>query len=99
MAAVHIRPAAQADLLEIWTYIAEDSLAHADAFIDKLHKSIQLLRRRPGLGRRRDELFPGIRSLPVGNYVIFYREVAKGLEIVRVLHGARDFGSLFRPEE
>jgi toxin ParE1/3/4 len=38
---------------------------------------------------------PALRSLSVGNYLIFYRPLADGIEIVRVLHGARDIDSLF----
>jgi toxin ParE1/3/4 len=38
---------------------------------------------------------PGLRSFPVGNYVVFYRIVPEGIELVRVLHGARDLRRLF----
>jgi toxin ParE1/3/4 len=49
----------------------------------------------PQLGRRREELSPRLRSFPVGRYVIFYRPLENGIEIARVLHGARDFPPLF----
>jgi toxin ParE1/3/4 len=42
------------------------------------------------LGRARDELAPALRSLAYGRYVICYRVVASGAEIVRALHGVRD---------
>jgi toxin ParE1/3/4 len=90
-----ISPRASADLIEIWSYIADDSVANADAFIDRLYQSIQALARQPGLGRHREELAPGLHSIPFGRYIIFYRAVTGAIEIVRVLHGARDIESIF----
>jgi len=50
----------------------------------------------PQVGRRRSGFKdPEIRTLAVGNYVIFYRPTAEGVEIARVLHGARDLETLF----
>jgi toxin ParE1/3/4 len=92
---LRISPRASADLIEIWSYIADDSVANADAFVDKLYQTIQALARQPGSGRQREELAPGIQSFPVGRYIIFYRGVAGAIEIVRVLHGARDIESIF----
>jgi toxin ParE1/3/4 len=92
---IRISPRASSDLIEIWSYIADDSVTNADAFIDKLYETIQLLARQPGSGRHREELAPGIQSFPFGRYIIFYRAVTDAIEIVRVLHGARDIESLF----
>jgi len=49
----------------------------------------------PELGRQCEELSARVRSFPVGRYVIFYRPMENGIEIVRVLHGARDLPPLF----
>ena len=84
------KPLARADLLDIWNYVADDSPAKADRLLDSINKHCQTLARFPKMGRARGELGPSIRSFPVGNYVIFYREVSRGIEIIRVLHGARD---------
>jgi toxin ParE1/3/4 len=92
---LRISPRARSDLIEIWSYIADDSVKNADAFIDKLHETMQLLAGKPGSGRHREELAPGMQSFPFGRYVIFYRVVSEAVEIVRVLHGARDIGSIF----
>jgi toxin ParE1/3/4 len=92
---LRISPRANSDLIEIWSYIADDSAANADAFIDKLHRMIRSLADKPGSGRRREELAPGIQSFPFGRYVIFYRVIPTGIEIVRVLHGARDIENIF----
>jgi len=92
---LRISPRAAADLIEIWGYIADDSVANADAFIDRLYETLQALGRQPGSGRRREELAPGMQSFPYGRYVIFYRALTNAIEIVRVLHGARDIESIF----
>jgi len=92
---LRISPRVSSDLIEIWSYIADDSVANADAFIDKLYQAIQVLARQPGSGRHREELAPGIQSFPFGRYIIFYRVVAGAVEIVRVLHGARDIENIF----
>ena len=47
------------------------------------------------MGRPRGELAPRLRSFPVGPYVLFYRPTPNGIEVARVLHGARDIPSLF----
>jgi toxin ParE1/3/4 len=92
---IRISPRASADLTEIWSYIADDSVANADAFIDKLDETIQMLANQSGAGRRREELAPGILSFPFGRYVIFYHGNQDAIEIVRVLHGARDIQTIF----
>lgn len=81
---------ANQDLLEIWVYLAENSLETADRFLEELGEKSQALAEFPGMGRARPELAPGLRSFPVGRYVLFYLPAAEGIEVVRVLHGARD---------
>ncbi|MGH9741859.1 MAG: type II toxin-antitoxin system RelE/ParE family toxin [Candidatus Acidiferrum sp.] len=95
MPQLRIHPLATLDLMDIWSYIADDSQANADAFIDELYETIQKLGRQPGMGRHREELAPGIQSFPFRRYVIFYRDATSAIEIVRVLHGARDIQNLF----
>ena len=92
------RPRARSDLAEIWDYIADDNETRADAFVDTIDSKFHLLAGQPDIGRVRNDLADGMRSFPVGRYVIFYRVVPKGVEIVRVLHGARDVDALFSQE-
>jgi toxin ParE1/3/4 len=66
------RPLARSDLSEIWNYIADDHETRTDAFVDFIDQKFQALASRPNLGRSRDELEEGLRSFPVGRYVIFY---------------------------
>ncbi len=49
----------------------------------------------PGLGRKRSDLAPDLRGFPIGNYIIFYRAVPEGIQVNRVLHGARDLPEMF----
>jgi toxin ParE1/3/4 len=90
---------AERDLLEIWVHIAEESFEAADRLLDTIDETCRKLADTPGLGRRREELAAGLRSFPVGNYVIFYRPIEDGIEVVRVLHGARSIENLFGLED
>lgn len=97
MACVVLRSKAEDDIAKIWAYIAEDSEAQADAFVDQLDGQFKMLAQQPALGRRRRELAPKIRSFPLGRYVIFYQPIGSGISIVRVLHSARDIAQLLKP--
>jgi toxin ParE1/3/4 len=92
-------PRAKSDLVEIWDYIADDSEARADAFVDMIDQKFLTLASNPGIGRPRDELAEDLRSFAVGRYVIFYRPIPEGVEIVRVLHGSRDIDVLFHRDD
>jgi toxin ParE1/3/4 len=89
------RPAAESDLDEIWWYIAQDSLGNADNLLDEIEETCRKLVQFTSMGRKRDELYPGLLSFPVGKYVIFYLPIKGGIEIVRVLHGMMDIDALF----
>lgn len=92
----YFSPAAQRDLNEISEVIARDKPAAALAFIEKLRGQCQLLANRPEMGFRRDELARTLRVWPVGRWLIFYRQSEEDIEIVRVVHGARDLPRLFQ---
>lgn len=93
----HIRQSSQAwrDILEITLYIANDNLSAADAFVDILDHKLEILAQHPEIGQRRPELGAGLRSFTVGSYVLVYRFTADELELVRVIHSARDIDALF----
>ena len=95
MSRVVRRPRAAEDIEEIWDYIAGDNLHAADRWLDQLDRQFQLLAEHPLLGRAREELAAGIRSFPFGRYVIFYSQVDGGIDVVRVLHSARDLSEQF----
>jgi toxin ParE1/3/4 len=95
----HLRaPEAEVDLDDIWYYVAKQSssIEIAERLIDSITDGFFLLSRHPYLGRARDEdLRPGLRSFPVGKYVIIYRVQQEDVIILRVLHGSRNIEALF----
>ncbi len=94
MSRLRLRPQAENDLEEIWWFIAQDDAETADAFLDRIQEKCRALAQFSNLGVARDELMPSLRSFPIGNYLIFYFPIEDGIEVVRVLHGARDLDSL-----
>jgi toxin ParE1/3/4 len=86
---------AAADLAEIWRFIAADDPASARRFLERIEAVARLLAERPLMGRSRPSLAAGLRSFPVGAYVLYYRPTSAGIRIVRVLHGARDLSRFF----
>jgi toxin ParE1/3/4 len=92
-----VAPEAEADLDDIWCYIARKSgsLEIADRFTEFISDRFYLLANHPYIGRRRDEeLRPGLRSFPVRDYIILYRIENENVLILRVLRGSRDIKAL-----
>ncbi len=81
---------AEADLSDIAFYIARGNPARAVSFVDEIIAHCHKIANQSGVGRARSELGRGLRSMPHGRYVIFYRITDTGVEIRHVLHGARD---------
>jgi len=90
-----LSPLADDDLDEIWLHIAHDNEPAADKMVRKIFETIDLLTKTPLMGRMREELRPEVRSFGVSPYVIFYRPQANIIEIIRVLHNARDMDAIF----
>jgi toxin ParE1/3/4 len=80
---------AETDLIQIWAYIARDNPPAADQLLDLLDAKSLLLARNPMLGMARDDLAKSLRYFPVGRYLILYRIISGGIEVVRVVHGMR----------
>jgi toxin ParE1/3/4 len=90
-------PVADADLVEIFDFIAQDSPNRALSYLEKLAKRIGLLERHPELGRvpRHPKLREcGYRVLIVQSYLVFYIIRRQTIEIHRVLHGSRNLDHL-----
>ena len=94
MAYFVLRPLAQEDLAETYSFVSLRSEARAETWLEKIEVDFQSLAYLPEMGRIRSELPGNVRSFPSRPYVIFYRPILEGVEIVRVLHGARDLGSI-----
>lgn len=97
MSLYRLTASAKADLADIWLYIALDNPRNADRFIDKIIRKCQLLAELPLMGLSREDFGPSLRSHSVGSYLIFYRPIKDGIEVHRVLHGARRLEDLLKP--
>ena len=95
MARIIRSPAAAQDAAEIWAYIADDNLSAANRLLARLDRTFQLLSTQPLIGQAVENIAPHLRFIPIGSYLIFYRAIDDGVEIVRILHGARDITSEF----
>ncbi|MFZ1107870.1 MAG: type II toxin-antitoxin system RelE/ParE family toxin [Rhodomicrobium sp.] len=81
---------AEEDLIEIWLDIAKDNPPAADRMLRHIDEKFVLLAGNPKLGRALPELREGMRRWPIGQYLILYREISGGVEIIRIVHGKRD---------
>lgn len=86
---------ADADLSEIWAHIGENNIEAANAMIRSIGQRCRGYADFPGIGRRHEDLAPGLRSVIEGSYVIYYNVVDDGIEVVRALHGSQDLPSQF----
>ncbi|HZW29832.1 MAG TPA: type II toxin-antitoxin system RelE/ParE family toxin [Isosphaeraceae bacterium] len=86
---------AELDLVEILFFLRSRSPNLADRFESDFEEKCRLLAEFPLMGRDRSELAPELRSSLVKPYVVFYRPLADGIEIIRVIHGSRDLSGLF----
>src|SRR5436190_1244724 len=94
---VHRRQRARQDLIDIFRYYAREAgLKTARRFLAQAEATFGRLAGQPGMGTRyqpENAAFKEIRFFPISRfkkYLVFYRPSADGIEIARVLHGARD---------
>ena len=89
---------AEADLDALWDYIASKDPDAADRLVDAVLEGSRMHVRFPNIGQSRDELRPGLRCFIASPYVVFYRPMEDTIEVLRILHGARDMSSLLEPK-
>ena len=94
MAKLVIAPSARQDLSDIFDYIARDKPIAAANWVEKIEEKCKLIAATPVFGERRPEYGAQIRSSVVGRYVIFFRQIKDGIELLRVIAGDRDIRSL-----
>lgn len=95
MARVFFTRRAREDLIDIWSHIAKDDPHAADRVLDRLNEAANRLAEHPEMGAARDDIRPGLRYRVIGSYLLLYRLVDAGVEIVRAVHARRDIFSLF----
>jgi plasmid stabilization system protein ParE len=93
---------AEDDLVAILDYISERSAdaAVARRFVSTLRAQCEKLASlKSTMGVARPDLRPGIRSAPFGNYIIFFRYVDDVFEVLNIIEGHRDIGTLFKRDD
>jgi len=86
---------AESDVTEICSHIANFDIESAKKTAKEFSEKFRLLESNPKLGRSQDSFILNLRSFPFKKYVIFYFPIENGVEIYRVLHGARNVEELF----
>jgi toxin ParE1/3/4 len=90
VADVAFRPRAQRDINAIWAYMAAHDPRTADAFVSRETEKCELAARFPAMGPARPEIGPSTRILLVRRYVIVYEPRPGGIDVIAIVHGARD---------
>lgn len=100
MSEYQLTPQAIEDLFDIWCYIAGDNPRAADAVEEAILNACVLVASSPLAGRLRKDLTDRpVRFwfvTPYPNYVVVYDPATAPLQIIRILHGARNISSLLR---
>lgn len=92
-----LTPEARQDLIDIWNYIAEDSIDKADRVIGRVHDAFVRLAQSPGMGHNREDLADSRhRFWTIYSYVIAYRGDTTPVQIIAVVHGARHLDAFFQ---
>jgi toxin ParE1/3/4 len=86
---------AEQDLVDIWFQVAKHDEHAADKVIDSISRRCDALLRFPRGGEACPQFGPEMRWFPAGNFVIFYRPDADGIQVVPVIDGRRDLDNAF----
>jgi len=90
---------ASQDLNEIADYFTANNIETGERFFQNFARRCQQLVNFPNLGRSYTEIRPDLRGLSLNGYIIFYRILDDGIEILRVVSGRRNLPSLFEEQE
>ncbi len=97
MAELFLSRRAEAELRQIWRYIAAENPDAADRLLLKIDGKLQTLRDFPKIGALRADIRPGFRMLVEGNYLLLYDydEAGDAVELISVVDGRQDLTELF----
>lgn len=99
------RPAAKLDLIKQADFIAQDNLEAALRFLDAAEETLAQLARLPRIGKSRkvrSQVFENVRQFPIKGFekhLVFYRPIKDGIEVLRILHAARDLHRILDEEQ
>jgi toxin ParE1/3/4 len=83
-------PSAEDDLTDIFYYISRENVDAAHRTIERIRSAVTRLRDYPRSAPPRLTSSSGLRGLTVGSYIVYYRITRAGVDVIRVLHAARD---------
>jgi toxin ParE1/3/4 len=86
---------AEQDLEDIWVYLGERNSIASDLQIAKILDRFPMLAKFPTMGVSQERWLEGLRSFPVKPYIVFYILIPDGIEILRIIHQARDIEDYF----
>ncbi len=82
---------------DIWDFVALDNVGAAGQLEDEFFNTFEKLARQPRMGHVRPDLTErDVLFWPIGSYLVIYRQLQRTLEIVAILHGARDIPEVMR---
>ena len=87
------------DLEDIIDYFSSRNVDAGERFINDFEKKCKNLANFPSMGRSYFDIKPFLRGLPLDGYIIFYRIIDDGIEIIRVISGYRDLDTVFLENE
>jgi toxin ParE1/3/4 len=97
VAELYVTRRAEAELREIWRYIAANNPSAADRVLLRIDAKLQILRRFPQIGALRNDIRRGMRMLVEGNYLLLYEYDSKKdeVDVIAVIDGRRELSGLF----
>lgn len=90
-----ISPSASRDLNAISDYFLERNIEAGERLLREFNQKCQNLMRFPNMGKQYSSIREGLRGVPLDGYIIFYRLLGDGVEIIRVVSGRQDLEVLF----
>jgi len=98
MKRIRVSAPAERDLDAIWVYLARESGSFeiADRAVESITEVFSLLASHPEAAPARDDIQPGLRGFPTGNYIVYYSVTGSRVVVAPILHAMRDQFSAFR---
>ncbi len=95
------KPQVERDLIDQFSFIARDKIEPAERFLRVAEETFKQLAANPLLGHKWESTLPQLAGIrvrampsPFRNYLVFYRPIEDGIEVLTVLHGARDLQAI-----
>lgn len=101
MSSFTLAPEVHQDLAAVWDYIGVEKCSPAAAHhvVERLFEAFASLARQPLLGEQRDDLGANVRAFVIRPYVVLYRPITNSVQIIQVVHSARDIQAITRTKK